>query len=264
MKSRTGHGSISIAGGEVIVMKRRRLRAVLLIALLVAVPSVGAERYEALFDTWWLPLVHDWTQQLHEPEGAEFRRVQVLDDRNAYWHVGRNDSTDIFMRDPETESALSVRWGSESIWELRDNGAQIFRYDPIDGFPLAIYYRQAETDDRSKDLLEGEWSYHNREPRWLVRVDATTPLDVFILHEEVPIVDIPRGTYIIERVSAGVMKAETFGLLEPFYILFDPTDDERLWLTTAEEGPDIEPWVDYRGLDVAYLHRLDESRIEGR
>ena len=247
-------------------MKRRRLRVVLLIALLVAVPSsVGAERYEALFDTWWLPLVHDWTQQLHEPKGAEFRRVEVPVDRDVFWEKGSGGSfpwTELQLWRAEDELSTSVRGGNDNYFELLGGGRELFlRRAGEDGFPIATYQR---VDESSRtDTIAGEWDFRGR-PLTIVEVPRVSSLDVFILHEEVPIVDIPRGAYIIERVSGGVMKAETFGLLDPFYILFDRTDDERLWLTTEEEGPAIEPWVDYRGLDVAYLHRLDESRIEGR
>ncbi len=246
-------------------MNKRGLRFVLLVALLVVVPSsVGAESYAALFDTWWLPLVHDWTQQLHEPEGAEFRRVEVPEARDIFWEKGGGSFswTELQLRRSEDTLSTSLRGGNDNYIEVLQGGLELsIRRAGNDGFPIATYQRVDESTET--DTIAGEWDFRGR-PLTIVEVPWVSSLDLFILHEEVPVVDIPRGTYIIERVSDGVMKAETFDLLDPFYILFDPTDDERLWLTTEEEGPEIEPWVDYRGLDVAYLYRLDESRFKGR
>ncbi|MFP4642840.1 MAG: hypothetical protein ACLFM0_00640 [Spirochaetales bacterium] len=244
----------------------RRILVVLSLGTLMAVAGIAsAQEYEKLFDTWWLPLVHDWTQQLHEPEGAEFRKIEVPEGEDIFWEIGGDRPprwTEILLSPSSETATTSVGIDYRSHFELQDDGEKLLIRDAdTHGFPIAIYRRVEET--AVMDTIVGEWDFSGGRLT-IVEVPYAPSLDLFILHEDVPIVDIAQGAYIVEEISDGVIKAETFGVLDSFYILFDPTDDERMWLTTEEEGPDIEPWIDYSGLDVAYLNKLDQRPIESR
>ncbi len=233
--------------------------------LLASAGIVLGDEYEDLFDSHWLPLVHDWTQQLHEPRGAAFRQVSVPQDRSIYWEYSEGNIvwSEIQLRRRSDGRSQNIRRGDEEILELISDGTRLFvrAVEEENGFPIATYQRIQPTD--RPESIAGGWDFRGR-PLTIVEVPYASTIEVFVLYEDVPVVDIPRGAYIVERVADGVIQAQTFGVFEPFYILFDPTDAERLWLTTEKDGPDIEPWVDRSGLTVAYLRKLDSSRIQDR